>query len=233
MNLLANWAGNLAAIATAVLAIIAIITFALDRTKFINAIRTTWPGFFKKRYLDILRIIFTVIIVILIALVYIKTKQLPDSNKVVQTATAVGYNIAEKYMASLRSRMDDIVHTIINFQKDPKATRNRIYEKALRQAADKGYIFYIPQKDYYITAMTKREDKYHLTKKERNLIKNSLEDIFKRSNERDQINLMSMILSDIRVTDELWKPKKRLVDLSPIDIIGIVGGYIGELILEK
>ncbi|MCK4826664.1 hypothetical protein KA005_63590, partial [bacterium] len=134
---------------------------------------------------------------------------------------------------SLGARMDNIIHAIINYQKDPDATRNRVYEDALKQAAGKGYVFYIPQRDYYITAIKKRNDDYLLTKEERDRIKNSLDDIFKRSNKRDQMSLMNEVISDIRVTKELWIPKERLADLSTLDLIGVVGGYIGELILEQ
>lgn len=190
-----------------------------------------------ERYMDILRTFAAVIVAILvvlvfsIVLVFFTIKELPDAKKVNQTVRKVGNNIAKKNMASLSSDMDNIIHTIINYRKDPDATRNRVYEDALKQAANKGYVFYIPQKNYYIIPKNARDDKRLLTEKEREHIKNSFDDILKRSNERDQISLMNMVLSDIRVTEELWIPKERLVNLTPIDLTGVVGGYIGELVL--
>ena len=43
---------------------------------------------------------------------------------------------------------------------------------------------------------------------------------------------MNEVLRDIRVTEELWMPKEREIDLSPLDLIGVAGGYIGELMLK-
>lgn len=192
------------------------------------AVRSKAAIYISRRYVAIISTI-TVIITILI---FSSIRDLPDAKKIKRTVRIVGDNIAAKNMASLSSSMDNIIHTIIGHQKDPDATRNRIYEDALKQAADKGYVFYIPQKDYYVTAKERRGDERLLTEKERNRIKNSLDDILKRSNKRDQISLMNMVLSDIRVTEELWMPKERLVELSELDIIGVVGGYIGELVLE-
>jgi hypothetical protein len=189
--------------------------------------------FVEKRYADVLRTFSAVIVAIMVVHLFFITERLPTIVNIEETVKKVGNNIAAVNMASLGARMDNIIHAIINYQKDPKATRNRIYEDALKQAADKGFVFYIPQRDYYITQTNKRDDEYLLTKKERNRIKNSLDDIFKRSNERDQMNLMNMVLSDIRVIEELWMPKERLDTLSPIDLIGVVGGYIGELILKR
>lgn len=177
-------------------------------------------------------VIISTITLIMTILIYSSMKDLPDAKKVNQTVRTVGNNIAAKNMASLSSSIDNIIHTIINYQKDPDATRNRVYEDALKQAADKSYVFYIPQKNYYITAKNWRDDKRLLTKEERSRIEDSLDDIFNRSDKRDQISLMNMVLSDIRVTEKLWIPKDRVADLSPHDLIGVVGGYIGERILE-
>ena len=177
--------------------------------------------------------IISTIIVIMTILIFSSIKDLPNVAIIEETAGKVGRSIAAKNMASLSSSMDNIIHAIINFQKDPDATRNRVYEDALKQAADKGYVFYIPQKNYYITALNKRNDEHLLTEEERNRIEKSLGEILKRTNKRDQISLMNMVLSDIRVTEELWMPKERLADLTPLDLIGVVGGYIGELILER
>lgn len=192
------------------------------------AVRNKVSVYISRRYVAIV----STITVIMAILIFFSIKDLPDANKVMQTARKVGNNIAAKNMSSLSNGMDNIIHAIIGYQQDPDAARNRIYEDALKQAADKGYVFYIPQRDYYITALNKRNDERLLTEEERIRIKNSLDNIVKRSNERDQISLMNMVLSDIRVTEELWIPKERLVDLSPLDLIGVVGGYIGEHILK-
>jgi uncharacterized membrane protein YgaE (UPF0421/DUF939 family) len=195
-------------------------------------VRDLLAPFIEKRYMSTLHTFAAVIVAIMVVLVFFTTKRLPTTGAIEKIARKMGNNIAAKNMASLSSSMDNIIHTIISYQKDPDATRNLIYEDALKQAAVKGYVFYIPQRDYYITALNKRNHERLLTEEERNRIENSLDEIFKRSNERDQISLMNMILSDIRVTEELWKPKERLADLSPLDLIGVVGGYIGEHILK-
>lgn len=185
--------------------------------------------YISKRYVSTI----TTIAMIITILVFLSIKGLPDADKVMQTAEIVGNSIVARNTASLSKSMDNIIHTIIDNQKDPDVTRNRIYEGALKQAADKGYVFYIRQKNYYITAKNWRDDKRLLTGEETDIIEKVLKEIFERSDKRDQISLMNMVLSDVRVTKELWMPKERLVDLSPLDLIGIVGGYIGEHILEQ
>lgn len=182
------------------------------------------------RYAAIISAITLIMTILILSLI----KDLPDVKEVNQTVRKVGNKITAKNMASLSSGIDSIIHAIVEYQKDPEETRNRVYEDALRQAADKGYVFYIPQKNYYITAINKRNDKRLLTKEETDIIEKVLKEIFERSSKRDQISLMNMVLSDIRVTEELWKPKKRKVkvSLSELDIIGVVGGYIGELVLK-
>jgi len=224
------------AIALPLLAV-AIITFYILFTDVLSKIK----GFIKriaienKEDFNILRryvsIISTITLIITI-LIYSSIKDLPDAKKVNQTVKRVGNKIAAKNMASLSSSMDSIIHTIIGHQKDPDATRIRVYEDALRQAADRGYVFHIPQENYYITAIDRRNDESLLTEEERKRIKKSLDDILKRTDKQDQISLMKEVLSAIRVKEELWKPKERKVTLSEIDIVGIVGGYIGELILK-
>lgn len=228
-----NWAEVLVAIAAAVGVIVAIIGVLSTRSRaaLSNSVRAAWSSFLKKK--AILRDLVTTITAIMLVAVFFTTKRLPTAGTIEKTVKKVGNKIAATNMVSLGARMDNIIHAIINYQKDPDATRNRVYEDALKQAAGKGYVFYIPQRDYYITAIKKRNDDYLLTKEERDRIKNSLDDIFKRSNKRDQMSLMNEVISDIRVTKELWIPKERLADLSTLDLIGVVGGYIGELILEQ
>jgi hypothetical protein len=182
-------------------------------------------------WLRYVAIIGTITLIITI-LIFSSIKDLPDANTVTLIARTVGNDIAGRNMASLSRSMDNIIHAIIHYQEDPDATRNRVYEDALKQAADKGYVFYIPQRDYYITGLNKRNSKRLLTEEERNRIKTSLDDILKRSDKRDQISLMNMVLSDVRVTGELWTPKERLADLSSLGLMGVVGGYIGELMVE-
>lgn len=176
--------------------------------------------------------IVSTIAVIVAIMVVVTIKDLPDAKTVEKTPRIAGDNVTAKNMASLSMSVDSIIHTIIDYQKDPDATRNRVYRGALKQAAHRGYIFYIPQRDYYITALNKRNTERLVTEEERNRIKISLDDALKRSDKRDQISLMSEVLGDVRVRGELWKPKERKVALSELDIIGVVGGYIGELVLK-
>lgn len=176
--------------------------------------------------------IISTITLIMTILLYSSLKDLPDAKKVAQITRAEGKKIAARNMASISGGIDNIIHTILDYQKDPDGTRDRVYEEALKQTADKGYIFFIPQRDYYVTAPDKRNEERLLTEDERDRIENSLNDIFERSTKRDQLSLLHMVLSDIRVGDELWKPKERKVKLSPLDLMGVVGGYIGELILK-
>ena len=96
----------------------------------------------------------------------------------------------------------------------------------------KRYIFHLPEKEYYVTGKNKRNGKSLLSIDEKTLIKASLKGAFERTQKRDQISLMYMVLSDIRVAEELWKQKKRPDELSSLSLIGVVGGYIGELITE-
>lgn len=253
-----EWLVKLAAIAAIVSAIIAVLKFVLEMSlssmilvltalvvlsiaiialyilfsKVLPQIKIAIKQIGEEGYMTILRAIAATIVAIMVVLVFFTTKRLPTAGTLEKTVKKVGNKIAAKNMASLSSSMDNIIHTIIGYQKDPDATRNRVYEDALRQAADKGYVFYVPQKNYYITAINKRNDESLLTEEEKNRIKNSLDDILKRSEKRDQISLMNMVLSDIRVTEELWMPKDRVDDLSPLDLMTVVGGYIGELILK-
>ena len=173
-------------------------------------------------------------ILITTILIYSSINRLPDAKTVTETARTVGSELAgmKMNMALFSKGMDNIIHTIIRYQKEPEAARNRVYEDALKQAAAKSYVVNIPQRDYYVTVTNKRGDKRLLTRKEADILEKVLKEIFERSNKRDQISLMNEVLSDIRVTEELWKPKERKVELSELDIIGVVGGYIGEIVLK-
>lgn len=234
MKSVPNWTDVVLAIAALVGIIVGIIGLLSrsSRTVLINFLRNLWPTICTQRRMTILRTIATTITTIMIVIVLFTVRRIPDGYVIKETVKTAGKKIALN-MAGLDRSMDNIVHTIINYNKHPDATRNRVYEDALKQAADKGYVFYIPQRDYYITLINKKGDKRLLTGKERDIIEKVLKEIFKRSDKRDQISLMNEVLRDIRVAEELWIPKKRKVTLSELDIIAVVGGYIGELILEQ
>ena len=109
---------------------------------------------------------------------------------------------------------------------DSAAVRKIVYRDALDQAAKKGYIF--PLDGYiYLTNNALRDEKRLLTEAQRKAIEKCLT---KHLEEKDSYNLMYYVLSDKETIEAL---RKNTIRLTPYDLIGVVGGYIGEIVKEQ
>lgn len=135
--------------------------------------------------------------------------------------------IAQKTKADIfkdaRENHEKVITTLV----DSEAVRKMVYRDAMDQADKEGYIFLI--KGHYLTAYDWREKNRLLTEKQRRVIERCF--FTKHLEEKDLYTLMYLVLSDEEVIEAL-KCKATFVHLTPYDIIGIVGGYLGELIQE-
>jgi hypothetical protein len=114
---------------------------------------------------------------------------------------------------------------------DSEAVRKVVYRDALDQAAKKGYIFFLIKEGRHVTAYDHRDQNRLLTEKQRNAV----EDCFFTEpplEEKDSYSSMCRVLSDEKVIEAL-KCDATVVHLTPYDVIGVVGGYLGELTLDR
>jgi len=109
---------------------------------------------------------------------------------------------------------------------DSEAVREVIYRNALDQAEKKGYIFSVAGQ--YSTNYLWREGNRLLTERQRK----SIEKCFStKPPEEDLYSLMYAALSNEDVIKAL-ESDATLVRLTQYDLIGVLGGYLGELKLE-
>lgn len=165
--------------------------------------------------------------------------------KFLPTTEAVRKVIKEEGGTIAKESVEKISYVVIECQKDLSGARNTLYENVFtnKEIQLKGYVCQEAPKLHVTSHLwknTERGNKRLLIDNERILIKEIIGDNLKGGN-IDQRHLMNLVLGDSRIIRGILKDTflsdrvidSELVHLSPYEKIVVIGGYIGELILEN
>jgi len=171
---------------------------------------------------------------ILIIIVAIFSVEQPTITRISEIVEKEGYIIAQKTKEGIIGKSRDDHEKIIITLADAEATRKVVYRDALWQAEEKGYIFSI--NGWYLTGYLYRDVNSLLTEKQQKEIESCF---IKHTEEKDLHRLLYCVLSDeeliktIKVNGtDIFMPSKDIIHLSPYHLIGVVGGYLGEIRFE-
>lgn len=173
------------------------------------------------------------------------TGNLPTTERIRNVIVKENIELLKKTDTCVRRCVDEVAEKVvvklIIFRKEPAETRSAVYQEALEQTGENGYIFFVGEAplfgEGYLTAENYWEEEWRLlTKTERRIVAKW----FKTINEgKSLLSLLDMLLSNDTVARELSivksyevkvGPEKEITcHITPYDKIGIIGGYIGEL----